>query len=280
MLFSWGVFFLVLHTVLMFSFYLSVQGFGFMFDFCILSLGSIDVCFSFLFDYVSLGFFSIVCLISRMVFFYSTFYMEGSVDMPRFVYLVVAFVFSMGFLVFSGNFFTVMIGWDGLGLVSFCLVIYYHSSSSLTSGLITVYSNRVGDAAFLVAFFYFFDLGVFQADAFSFGFFSVIAFFVVFGAITKSAQIPFSAWLPAAMAAPTPVSSLVHSSTLVTAGVYVLVRFNVFFLSFSLGLAVFSLFTMFLAGFCACFEGDFKKIIAISTLSQLGFIIFRMSFGL
>jgi len=94
----------------MLSFYVSVQGVGFMFDFCLLSLGRFDICLSFLFDYVSLGFFRVVCLISRMVLFYSTFYMGGTVDMARFVYLVVAFVFSMGILVFSGNFFTVMIG--------------------------------------------------------------------------------------------------------------------------------------------------------------------------
>jgi NADH-ubiquinone oxidoreductase chain 5 len=98
--------------------------------------------------------------------------------------------------------------------------------------------------------------------------------------MTKSAQFPFSSWLPAAIAAPTPVSSLVHSSTLVTAGVYLLFRFNFLLLeSNSYFLSVFSLVTIVLAGGCAIFEKDFKKVVAISTLRQLGFIIYCVSCG-
>jgi len=104
--------------------------------------------------------------------------------------------------------------------------------------------------------------------------------FLFFGSITKSAQIPFSAWLPAAIAAPTPVSSLVHSSTLVTAGVYVLIRFNYLFIFFTINyFKFFFVFTMLLAGVCAVLEKDFKKIVAISTLSQLGIIMFILSVG-
>jgi len=107
----------------------------------------------------------------------------------------------------------------------------------------------------------------------------VFFLFLFLGAITKSAQIPFSAWLPAAIAAPTPVSSLVHSSTLVTAGIYVIIRFNYIFLYFGVLLKVFSILTMILAGFCAMVETDFKKVIAMSTLSQLGMILFILSVG-
>jgi len=99
------------------------------------------------------------------------------------------------------------------------------------------------------------------------------------GCIAKRAQVPFSAWLPAAIAAPTPVSSLVHSSTLVTAGVYVLVRFNRIFFSFS-WLAPISCLTMALAGYVACLEKDLKKVIAISTLRQLSVIFFSLTLGL
>lgn len=108
---------------------------------------------------------------------------------------------------------------------------------------------------------------------------NVIMFLVGLAAITKSAQIPFSAWLPAAIAAPTPVSALVHSSTLVTAGVYLLIRFNEV-ISSSKTLFFIRLLTMLLSGLGACLEQDAKKIVALSTLSQLGVIIFSLSVGL
>jgi NADH-ubiquinone oxidoreductase chain 5 len=235
----------------------------------------------FLFDFVSFGFFSCVSFISGVVLFYSLFYMEGAVDMRRFVFLVFLFVFSMFLLVFSGNFFLTMVGWDGLGLVSFLLVVFYPNSSSLDSGLITVFSNRVGDVFFLVSFLFFYSVGSSSFDSFSFDFLPFLLLFIFFGGITKSAQIPFSAWLPAAIAAPTPVSSLVHSSTLVTAGVYVFVRFNYIFSYFDFFfLSFLFLSTIVLSGLCAILEKDFKKIVAISTLRQLGMIMFVLSIGL
>lgn len=114
-----------------------------------------------------------------------------------------------------------------MGLISFCLVIFYGSHASLESGLVTVFSNRLGDVFFLFCFFFFVVGGGFRLE----GILSGVAFFLLIflGGITKRAQVPFSAWLPAAMAAPTPVSSLVHSSTLVTAGVYVMIRYSFIF---------------------------------------------------
>jgi len=99
----------------------------------------------------------------------------------------------------------------------------------LISGLLTIFSNRIGDSFFLVSFFIMFNSGFFLFEFFSFYRRLLFIVLLLVGAITKSAQVPFSAWLPAAIAAPTPVSSLVHSSTLVTAGLYVLVRFNYIF---------------------------------------------------
>ena len=122
-------------------------------------------------------------------------------------------------------------------------------------------------------------MGGVWVDSFSLGTSFVLFIFIFLGAITKRAQFPFSSWLPAAMAAPTPVSSLVHSSTLVTAGVYLMIRFNYLFYPFLSYISFFSLLTIFLGGLMAYFELDFKKIVAISTLRQLGFIIFSISIG-
>jgi len=201
--------------------------------------------------------------------------------MRRFCYTVLLFLVSIFLLVFSGNFIITMVGWDGLGLVSFCLVIFYVNSSRLESGLVTVFRNRVGDLFFLLSFFFMRMRGTFIWDFVSNGVSIYFLVFLFFGAITKSAQVPFSAWLPAAMAAPTPVSSLVHSSTLVTAGVYVLVRYHYLFSFFSFNFFKFFLvLTMVLAGGFAVLERDFKKIVAISTLRQLGMIIFILSVGM
>jgi NADH-ubiquinone oxidoreductase chain 5 len=142
-----------------------------------------------------------------------------------------------------------------------------------------VFTNRVGDAFLLVSFLFFFTggffgrfVGIFHAQS---------AFFTCFflGVITKRAQIPFSSWLPAAMAAPTPVSSLVHSSTLVTAGVYMLIRYNFLFFRF-FWVFFFSIVTMFLAGVGAAVEKDLKKLVAISTLRQLGLIVTVICLGI
>ena len=235
-------------------------------------------------DYVSLFFFSGVSIISGVVFLYRKFYIDeqfrvfNSINY-RFFYLLFLFVASMFFLVFSSSWVVVILGWDGLGLVSFLLVIFYNNSSSLDSGLITVFTNRLGDCLFILSFIFFFYGGFFSIDFLR----SSICFFfclvIFFGCITKSAQVPFSSWLPAAMAAPTPVSSLVHSSTLVTAGVYLLIRFNYLLSSIFYLLLPISLLTIVLAGACAVYELDFKKVVAMSTLRQLGFIIFSISCG-
>lgn len=127
-------------------------------------------------------------------------------------------------LILRPNIIRILLGWDGLGLVSFCLVIYYQRPKSYGAGMLTVLRNRVGDVAILLGIGIIIEgggwglfFGLSEAHALYGG-------LLILAAITKRAQIPFSAWLPAAIAAPTPVSALVHSSTLVTAGVYVLIR--------------------------------------------------------
>nr|YP_009753945.1 NADH dehydrogenase subunit 5 [Oncopodura yosiiana]QIT06426.1 NADH dehydrogenase subunit 5 [Oncopodura yosiiana] len=237
----------------------------------------------FLFDWKSLFFSSIVLLISSMVLLYSYMYMLGDSNFSRFIMLVYLFVLSMLLLIFSPNLVSILLGWDGLGLVSYCLVIYYQNIKSANAGMLTILSNRIGDVFILLSISWLLNFGSWNIFYLQFigNFFELklVLLMVVLAAMTKSAQIPFSAWLPAAMAAPTPVSSLVHSSTLVTAGVYLLIRFN-YLLGYSSLLFLISSLTMLMSGFGANFEFDLKKIIALSTLSQLGVMILSISLGL
>nr|YP_008815645.1 NADH dehydrogenase subunit 5 [Dinocras cephalotes]AGZ03515.1 NADH dehydrogenase subunit 5 [Dinocras cephalotes] len=252
----------------------------------VLSLNSGSIVMTFLFDWMSLIFMGFVLFISSLVIFYSQEYMGGDYNINRFILLVLMFVLSMMFLIISPNLISILLGWDGLGLVSYLLVIYYQNVKSYNAGMLTALSNRIGDVALLLAiawmlnfgswnYIYYLEVGKESAAM------GLIGVLVVLAAMTKSAQIPFSSWLPAAMAAPTPVSALVHSSTLVTAGVYLLIRFNVLLTGNWLGsfLLLFAGLTMFMAGLGANFEFDLKKIIALSTLSQLGLMMSILAMG-
>nr|AIY62082.1 NADH dehydrogenase subunit 5 [Parrhinotermes browni] len=255
-------------------------------DWGIFMLNGTSVVMTFLFDWMSLLFVGFVFIISSLVILYSDDYMFGDVNIARFIALVLLFVASMFFLIISPNMISILLGWDGLGLVSYCLVIYYQNISSYNAGMLTILSNRVGDVALLMAIAWMINFGgwnfIYYLDILSGSFeMNLISLFIILAAMTKSAQIPFSSWLPAAMAAPTPVSALVHSSTLVTAGVYLLIRFSsAFGSSLSSLLLLVSGLTMFMAGLGANFEYDLKSIIALSTLSQLGLMIMTISVGL
>nr|WMY24137.1 NADH dehydrogenase subunit 5 [Nasutitermes sp.] len=255
-------------------------------DWNIITLNGSSVIMTFLFDWMSLLFMGFVFIISSLVILYSDDYMFGDLNIVRFISLVLMFVVSMMFLIISPNVISILLGWDGLGLVSYLLVIYYQNVKSYGAGMLTVLSNRIGDVALLMAIAWMINFGswsfIYYLEVLSGSFeMELISFLVVLAAMTSSAQIPFSSWLPAAMAAPTPVSALVHSSTLVTAGVYLLIRFSP---SFGYWLNVFLLLisglTMFMAGLGANFEFDLKSIIALSTLSQLGLMIMTISIGL
>nr|QXT44681.1 NADH dehydrogenase subunit 5 [Adaiphrotermes sp. KE15-174] len=252
----------------------------------IITLNGSSVIMTFLFDWISLMFMGFVFIISSLVILYSDDYMSGDLNIVRFIMLVLMFVISMMFLIISPNVISILLGWDGLGLVSYLLVIYYQNVKSYGAGMLTVLSNRIGDVALLMVIAWMINFGswsfIYYLDFLSGSFeMELISFLVVLAAMTSSAQIPFSSWLPAAMAAPTPVSALVHSSTLVTAGVYLLIRFSP---SFGYWLNMFLLLvsglTMFMAGLGANFEYDLKSIIALSTLSQLGLMIMTISVGL
>lgn len=211
-------------------------------------------------------------------------YIIGDLNINRFILLILIFVFSIILLVIRPNLIRILLGWDGLGLISYCLVIYFQNIKSLNAGILTVLSNRVGDVMLLLAISWILNFG-----SWNYIFYlevikecceiKLISLIIILARLTKSAQIPFSSWLPAAIAAPTPVSALVHSSTLVTAGIYLLIRFRFVLEEWSSVLLIISSLTIFIAGLCANFEFDLKKIIALSTLRQLGLIMRILSLG-
>nr|YP_010952652.1 NADH dehydrogenase subunit 5 [Empoascanara falcata]YP_010952899.1 NADH dehydrogenase subunit 5 [Empoascanara quarta]WMQ52342.1 NADH dehydrogenase subunit 5 [Empoascanara quarta]WMQ53072.1 NADH dehydrogenase subunit 5 [Empoascanara falcata] len=279
--FYWGVLLMLFSWIFFFGFlYLILMNSSYFLEWKILELNSLSIYYIIFFDWISTLFISVVLIISSMVVIYSMNYMGvGSYSSNRFLFLVILFVLSMLLMIISPNLLSILLGWDGLGLVSYCLVIYFNSMKSYLAGLITCLTNRLGDIGLLISISWMMSFGgwhfIFYVDLFN----SLLFYMIIISSFTKSAQIPFSSWLPAAMAAPTPVSALVHSSTLVTAGVYLLIRFfnqemfnNNYFLFLSL-------LTMFMSSFCANYEFDLKKIIALSTLSQLGLMMSCLFLG-
>nr|AFY16774.1 NADH dehydrogenase subunit 5 [Cryptotympana atrata] len=259
-----------------FSMNMIIYKYVIMIEWLIYSINSCNMYMTLIFDFMSMVFLSTVSFISSIVVLYSGLYMKNDKFINRFIYIVMLFFLSMIMLIISPNMISIIIGWDGLGLVSYCLVIYYQNLSSNNAGMLTALMNRVGDVAILMSIAWMLNFG-------SWNFFCFIdkmnmeymVIMIIIAGFTSSAQIPFSSWLPAAMAAPTPVSALVHSSTLVTAGVYLLIRFNNMIMkcSYLNLIMLISILTMLMSGISANFEFDLKKIIALSTLSQLGIMM-------
>nr|YP_010268848.1 NADH dehydrogenase subunit 5 [Halovelia novoguinensis]UIG88253.1 NADH dehydrogenase subunit 5 [Halovelia novoguinensis] len=252
-------------------------------DWEIISINSMLMTFTMIFDWMSMMFCGCVFFISSMVVLYSHSYMIEDIYKIRFLYLVLMFIFSMFMLIMSPNLISILIGWDGLGLVSYCLVIYFQNYKSYNAGMLTILTNRIGDVAILLSIAWMMNFGSWHYlyyMIYCFFWMKYLFFLLVLAGFTKSAQIPFSSWLPAAMAAPTPVSALVHSSTLVTAGVYLLIRFSDMLCMYNCNFfLILSLMTMFMSGLGANFEFDLKKIIALSTLSQLGLMMTILFLG-
>nr|ASM82664.1 NADH dehydrogenase subunit 5 [Paratimomenus flavocapitatus] len=255
------------------------------FEWSILSHISTSMCMLVYIDWMACVFASTVGFISGWVLIYSDSYMFGEKYLGRFTKLVLMFVLSMMLLIFSPNLLSMLLGWDGLGLVSYCLVIYYQNPKAFNAGMLTALTNRVGDVMLLMGAAWWLSLGgwnyMYYITSLTYEepVVTIVGLLVMVAAMTKSAQIPFSAWLPAAMAAPTPVSALVHSSTLVTAGVYLLIRFQGTNEG-SFNLTLLACLTMFMAGLGANFETDLKKVVALSTLSQLGLMMATLGVGL
>nr|QGI24265.1 NADH dehydrogenase subunit 5 [Physidae sp. PE4] len=247
-------------------------------SFNMLTIGTMGVDFTLIIDTCSVCFLMIVCWIGANVMLFSISYMSSDTRKDYFHNVMMLFIFSMFILILSASFTTLMIGWDMLGVTSFLLIMYYPSNESKMSAFMTVMINRIGDVLIILSF----TVLVWSGSTSFWGYFGYSVFFLFVASMTKSAQFPFSAWLPAAMAAPTPVSSLVHSSTLVTAGVYLAMRLlsegtSAWCLSM---LGLFGSLTMVMGGAAALIEHDIKKAIAFSTMSQVGVMMVTLSVGL
>nr|DBA43696.1 TPA_asm: ND5 [Bombus nevadensis] len=277
-----GLFLLMMSMIFMFfGLYLLLINKMIVLEWMIFSLNSLKFNFFLILNFKLLMFMFLVMFITSMILIYSISYMDlnNNFFIKRFYYLMLLFLISMIFLILSPNMLTLLLGWDGLGLISYCLIIYYQKMKSFNSGLLTIILNRLGDTSLLMMISLMMIFGSWNLILYKMDFLMILLLLLM--VFTKSAQLMFMIWLPAAMMAPTPVSSLVHSSTLVTAGVYLLIIYeSLINYKFKEYILLISSMTMLISGLMANFEMDFKKIIALSTLSQLGFMLSILSLGM
>ena len=231
------------------------------------------------FYFNSLLFSIILLIVTLRVMLFSSYYLSGELNFYYYYFILIIFVLRMFSLNFSLNTFRMLLSWDLLGITRFFLVLFYNNWDRNSGSINTVLTNRLGDF-FLFVFFSF-------SYFINFNFFSYIFFlwgpiiFLVLTAFTKSAQFPFRGWLPKAIRAPTPVSSLVHRSTLVTAGLLLLFNFSLMLINYKVIIVIFfvGLLTTFFSSLSAVVEEDIKKVVALSTLSQIGFSIVTLGLG-
>jgi NADH-quinone oxidoreductase subunit L len=266
------------------------------FDF--VNITSLNIGFDFQIDQLSSLFLLIITGIGFLIHVYSTAYMheEDSKDYAKYFAYLNLFVFSMLLLVMGGNYVIMFIGWEGVGLCSYLLIGYWFKNNDYTNAAKKAFvMNRIGDLGFLLAVFWLITkLGtadfhsVFTAVSnpktntlTSFDI-TAITMLLFVGAMGKSAQIPLYTWLPDAMAGPTPVSALIHAATMVTAGIYMIARSNILYTmapATQAVVAIVGLATAVLAATIALKQNDIKKVLAYSTVSQLGYMFLALGVG-
>lgn len=257
-----------------------------------ISIYKFHTSFLFVFDSLSITMSLLILFISGLVQLYSRDYMGHDPHFIRFMSFLSFFAFTMLLLVTSGNYLQMFVGWEGVGLASYCLINFWHTRNEANKGALkAIIVNRIGDIAFLIAltflfifwgssdFSIVFSLSPLLKDIkfFSYNIVTLVSFFLTFAAFAKSAQLLLHVWLPDAMEGPTPVSSLLHSATMVTAGIFLIIRSSPLF-NFSPNIlkiiALFGIFTAFFSSIIGLTQYDIKRIIAYSTCSQLGFMMF------
>jgi NADH-ubiquinone oxidoreductase chain 5 len=244
----------------------------------------------FLFDQLTVSMFIPVIYISLLIHIFSTDYMSEDPHNQRFFSYLSLFTFFMLFLVSGANYFVMFVGWEGIGIVSYLLINFWFTRIQANkAAILALTMNRVGDMGLSIGFFAMFALfgSLNYATIFTIVPFmnetaiTIIALLILIGAMAKSSQIPLHSWLPGSMEGPTPVSALIHAATLVTAGVYLLLRSSPLLEFSPTALLVITLVgtsTAFFAATCGLVQNDLKRIIAMSTISQLGYMV--MAVGL
>jgi NADH-quinone oxidoreductase subunit L len=256
-----------------------------------LAAGDFDVGFQILVDPLSTVMMLIVSGVGGLIVWYSMGYMAGDDEERRYFAYMSLFVFSMLMLVQAGNFLLLLVGWGLVGLASYLLIGFWHQRPEAVAAAKKAFiMNAIGDATFAVAlvllvwetgtleFFGVFD----AAGSMSSTMINLVALGLLGGAVAKSAQIPLHTWLPDAMEGPTPVSALIHAATMVTAGVYLLVRASpIFELAVDVQhlAAILGAITLLAAGVIALVQWDIKRVIAYSTMSQIGYMFLAAGIG-
>lgn len=253
--------------------------------------GTLTVPAAVLVDPLSITMCLFVTGISALIHLYSISYMHGERDFRKFFLYLNLFVFSMLVLVLANNLVMTFVGWEGVGVCSYWLVsFYFDRDAAASAGKKAFVYNRVGDVGLLLAMFLIFNhsgtltyLAIFSSTgSFSPMVATLIVLSLLLGATGKSAQIPLFNWLPDAMEGPTPVSALIHAATMVTAGVFLLVRMSPVLTLSSSGrttIAVVGALTAFVAATVATSQRDIKKVLAFSTVSQIGFMVLAVGVG-
>ena len=257
-----------------------------------LPVGGLHVDLGFLVDPLSMTMTLFITGVGTLIHLYSVGYMHGDRDYARFFALLNLFVFFMLMLVLCDNLLVTFLGWEGVGLCSYQLISFWFTEMpNAVAGKKAFVTNRIGDWGFLVAMFFTFtavgslnyvDLNA-NAATMATTTATAIAFLLFVGAVGKSAQVPLFVWLPDAMAGPTPVSALIHAATMVTAGVFLMIRINPVLTASSdwvpALIAWIGVGTALLAATIAVSQNDIKKVLAYSTISQLGYTFLAVGSG-
>ncbi len=256
-------------------------------------VGQLNIEVSYLFDPLTAIMTLVVSGVGLLIHIYSIGYMEGDAGIRRYFSFLNLFTFMMLNLVLADNLVLMFLGWEGVGLCSYLLIgFWFEDESKARAGMKAFIVNRIGDVGFIIAMvLLYYQFGTLNIEEIAAraptthvgrSFFTIVTLAMFLGATGKSAQIPLYVWLPDAMAGPTPVSALIHAATMVTAGVYLIARNSVLF---SLApatmstVAIIGVLTAFFAATIAVSQNDIKKVLAYSTISQLGYMFTAVGMG-